>query len=107
MKKVTSSQSLVTISHYRNLLGSEGIPSFIRNEYLGSIVGEMPFEEVWPELWVRNDLDYDRARQLIDSATLGAESPGPPWRCRTCGTENEGQFGACWNCGLSESAFGA
>jgi hypothetical protein len=103
MKKVTSSQSLVMISHYRNLLGSEGIPSFIRNEYLGSIIGEMPFEEVWPELWVRNDLDYDRALQLIDSVTLASESPSSPWRCFRCGTENEGQFAACWNCGASES----
>ena len=53
MKKVTSSPSLVTISHYRNLLTSEGIASFIRNEHLGSIVGEIPFEEVWPELSLR------------------------------------------------------
>jgi hypothetical protein len=99
MKKVTSSQSLVTISHYRNLLASEGIASVIRNEHLGSIAGEMPFEEVWPELWVRNDLDYDRALQLIDSATIGGESPATPWHCRRCGTEIEGQFAACWNCG--------
>lgn len=103
MKKVTSSQSLVTISHYRNLLQSEGIPSFIRNEYLGSIIGEMPFEEVWPELWVRNDLDHDRALQLIDNATLASESPSSPWKCGGCGTENEGQFAACWNCGASEA----
>lgn len=101
MKKVTSSQSLVTISHYRNLLHSEGIPSFIRNEYLGAIVGEMPFEEVWPELWVRNDLDHDRALQLIDGATIASESPVQPWSCRRCGTENEGQFAACWNCGAN------
>lgn len=107
MKKVASSQSLVTISHYRNLLGSEGIPSFIRNEYLGAIAGEMPFEEVWPELWVRNDLDYDRARQLIDGTTLASESPAFPWRCRSCGTENEGQFAACWNCGAPETTLGA
>lgn len=99
MKKLTSADSLVTINHYRNLLKSEGIPSFIRNEHLGSIVGEMPFQEVWPELWVRNDLDYDRALQLIDSATIARESPSAPWRCRNCGTENEGQFAACWNCG--------
>jgi hypothetical protein len=98
MKKVTSSQSLVTISHFRNLLASEGIPAFIRNEYLGAIVGEMPFEEVWPELWVRNDLDYDRALQLIDTESLAGESPASPWKCRKCGTENEGQFSACWNC---------
>jgi hypothetical protein len=61
----------------------------------------MPFEEVWPELWVRNDLDYDRALQLIDTATIAGESPAKPWTCRTCGTENEGQFAACWNCGAN------
>ena len=98
MKKLTSSESLVTINHYKNLLESEGIACRIRNEHLGSIVGEMPFIEVWPELWVINALDYDRARQLIDDAITG-ESPGKAWRCAGCGEDNEGQFGACWNCG--------
>jgi hypothetical protein len=98
MKKLTSADSLITINHYRNLLVSEGIRSFIRNEYLGAIIGEMPFQEAWPELWIENDLDYDRALQLIDSATIGRESPQGAWRCRHCGTENEGQFAACWNC---------
>ncbi len=101
MKKLTSAASLITISHYRNLLASEGIPAFIRNEHLGSIIGEIPFQEVWPELWVRNDLDYDRALQLLDQANLASESPESPWRCGQCGTENEGQFAACWHCGES------
>ena len=97
MKKVTSSDSLVTISHYKNLLESEGIEAFIRNEHLGGILGEMPFQEVWPELWVRNDLDLDRAKQLIDS-TITQESPAESWRCDNCGADNEGQFAACWQC---------
>jgi hypothetical protein len=98
MKKLTSSESLITINHYKNILASEGIASRIKNEHLGSIVGEMPFVEVWPELWVINDLDLDRARQLIDLA-IGDESPQAAWKCRKCGEENEGQFAACWNCG--------
>lgn len=97
MKKVTAADSLVTISHYRNLLASEGIDAFIRNEHLGSILGEMPFPEVWPELWISNDLDLDRARQLIDKAIL-SESPDEKWTCAACGAENEGQFAACWQC---------
>ncbi|MDZ7645365.1 MAG: DUF2007 domain-containing protein [Woeseiaceae bacterium] len=101
MKKVTTESSLVTISHYRNLLQSEGIDAFLRNEHLGSIVGEMPFQEVWPELWVKNDLDYDRARQLISGEALAEESPPDDWRCRRCGETNEGQFAACWSCGES------
>ncbi|HLT90599.1 MAG TPA: DUF2007 domain-containing protein [Woeseiaceae bacterium] len=99
MKKLTTADSLVTISHYRNLLASEGIPTVIRNEYLGSVVGEIPYFEAWPELWVRNDLDYDRARELIDAEKIAQESPQAPWTCRHCGADNEGQFAACWQCG--------
>ena len=98
MKKVTTADSLITINHYKNILISEGIPAFLRNEHLGGIIGEMPFQEVWPELWVENDLDYDRALQLIDAANIISESPAIGWVCKHCGEENEGQFSACWAC---------
>lgn len=96
MKKLTSAESLITINHYKNLLAAEGIRTEIRNQYLGSILGEMPFGETWPEIWVANDLDFDRATQLITS--VESESPSEAWRCKRCGEENEGQFAACWNC---------
>ena len=99
MKKLTSAESLITINHYKNLLASEGIPTEVRNQHLGSIMGEMPFFETWPQLWVINDLDFDRARQLIESAD--EESPTAPWTCDKCGEENEGQFAACWSCGAA------
>jgi Putative prokaryotic signal transducing protein len=98
MKKLTTAESLVMIRHYRNLLESEGIACKVRNEHLGTIAGEVPFFETWPELWVVRDLDFDRAKQLIDGATSD-ESPCAPWTCPDCGEENEGQFAACWNCG--------
>jgi len=100
MKKVTSADSVITINHYKNVLESEGIPAMIRNEHLGGIVGEMPFTEVWPQLWVKNDLDHDRALQLIDDA-IAEESPTAAWTCGKCGEQNEGQFSACWNCGTN------
>ena len=99
MKKLTSAETLLTISHYKNLLAAEGIPTEVRNQHLGSIMGEMPVFETWPQLWVINDLDYDRALQLIKAAD--AESPAESWKCEKCGEENEGQFAACWNCGSS------
>jgi len=99
MKKLTSAESLITINHYKNLLAAEGIPTEIRNEHLGSIMGEMPFFETWPQIWVINDLDFDRATQLITS--VDSESPGAAWRCKQCGEENEGQFAACWKCSAS------
>lgn len=97
MKKVTSAPTLVTVAHYKNLLESEGIEAFVRNEHLGGVMGELPFQEVWPELWIKNDLDLIRAKQLIDDSIVD-ESPTEPWVCKSCGSENEGQFAVCWNC---------
>ncbi len=97
MKKLTTAASTITIHHYKNLLEAEGIPCQIRNEHLGSIMGEMPFTETWPQLWVVNDMDYDRASQLIGEDARD-ESPAQSWRCKSCGEENEGQFAACWKC---------
>jgi hypothetical protein len=47
-----------------------------------------------------NDLDFDRAQQLLSDDVVD-ESPTEPWICRHCGEENEGQFAACWSCGTS------
>jgi hypothetical protein len=62
-------------------------------------MGEMPFTDTWPQLWVVNDLDFDRAQQLIEG---GLDEAGPDWRCTQCGEHNEGQFAACWNCGTEQ-----
>ena len=102
MKKLTSAETIVMINHYKNLLAAEGIATEVRNEHLGSVMGEIPFFETWPQLWVVSDLDYDRAMQLIES--VDAESPSDPWNCRSCGEHNEGQFSVCWNCGARADA---
>lgn len=99
MKKLTSAETIVTITHYKNLLAAEGIRTEIRNQHLGGVMGEIPVFETWPQLWIVNDLDFDRATELIASAD--AEDPGAPWTCSKCGEQNEGQFAACWNCGTS------
>ena len=98
MKKVTSADSLILINHYKNILESEGIACEVRNQHLGSVLGEMPFAETWPELWVRNAIDLDRAKQLIDES-ITDESPEEPWVCPVCREKNERTFAVCWNCG--------
>ncbi len=99
VKKLTSAETIVAITHYQNLLAAEGIKTEIRNQHLGGIMGEMPVFETWPQLWIVNDLDFDRATQLIES--IEDEPIGAPWRCPKCGEQNEGQFAACWYCETS------
>ncbi len=98
MKRVYTGESIVQVVHVRNVLQAEGIRAELRNERLGGAVGEIPFLEAWPELWVA-ELDFDRAQELIELElhSHGIEEPG--WTCLGCGERVEGQFNECWQCG--------
>jgi hypothetical protein len=83
----------------KELLEGEGVACLIRNEELFAAMGEIPFIECFPELWVVDDEVYPRARVLLDGWLKRDEPKGEPWVCSGCGETLEGQFGACWNCG--------
>jgi hypothetical protein len=98
MKRVYTAESAIQVAHVKNLLATEGIAAEMRNERLGGGTGDIPFLETWPELWVA-ELDFDRAQELIEQEVHGPGLEEPPWTCRSCGEEVEGQFSECWNCG--------
>jgi len=79
-------------------LEQEGIACMLRNEELFAAMGEIPFLELRPELWVLDDEVLPRARLLVKS-WLAADKDAVPWICPHCGERLEGQFGACWKCG--------
>lgn len=83
----------------KELLEREGIPCLLRNEQLFSAMGEIPFLECLPQLWVVDDDVYPRARQLLDNWLREEGTPADRWVCPRCGETLEGQFGACWQCG--------
>jgi hypothetical protein len=105
LRKVHTAESIVEIAHLRNLLEAEGIACLVRNDRLAGIVGEIPFVECWPELWVVENGNYLRAVALVEN-TLQAVPAGDPWRCGRCGETIEGQFAVCWNCGATPAEGG-
>jgi hypothetical protein len=98
MKRVYTAESLVQVIHVRNLLQAEGIAAELRNERLGGALGEIPFLEAWPELWV-DELDFERAQELVQLELHSHGVAEPPWTCAGCGEQVEGQFTECWQCG--------
>ena len=82
----------------KELLQREGVDCIIRNEQLFSALGEIPFLECSPELWVIDDEVWPRAKSLLDG-WLKEEIQTTSWICPSCGEKLEGQFGACWQCG--------
>jgi hypothetical protein len=98
MIKVFENFDFSRVGQMQSLLESHGIPTFIKNQFASSVMGEVPFVEVCPQLYILNDRDLDRARQLLPPE-LPAPAHEPDWICPACGVAIEGQFGQCWNCG--------
>lgn len=77
-------------------LESHGVPSFLKNEFTSSVMGEVPFFDTWPEIWVSDAL-VEQAKELIEQAQAELSDLGD-WHCATCKEENPGTFELCWSC---------
>lgn len=99
MKRVYSSDNPLIVGHLKRVLEANHIACIIRNEYLLGGAGEIPPIECWPELWVLEDFQQQRARALVESALAMDYEAGGGWCCSGCGEPQEGQFTACWACG--------
>jgi len=99
MKKIFVSQNLFEVEMRKERLEEACIRCTIKNHRSSGLAGEIPFTEVFPELWVLQDAEYDRARQLLEEETELLSSNQDTWMCAGCGERHESQFGTCWNCG--------
>ena len=97
--RVYTAQTITMAGNVQNVLEANGIPCVLRNEFLSACFGGLPPIQFGPEVWVANDADAERARQLIAEATKTPASATEPWRCGDCGEEVDAIFAQCWNCG--------
>ena len=97
MPKVFTDQNIASVGSIKSYLESHDIKCQLRNEYSSSVMGEVAFFDVWPEVWV-TDKDALRAKELV--AEMRQATPnGPAWICQDCQESNPGTFEICWQCG--------
>lgn len=101
MKRLITHESLAHVGHLKNVLEQSGIACVIRNDQLSGGLGEIPFLDCLPELWVLRDQDLERAEALLAATQQTSEQRGD-WRCGECNEINEGQFAVCWQCGAPD-----
>jgi hypothetical protein len=97
--KVFENFDFSRVGQMQSLLEAHGIATFIRNQYGSSVMGEVPFVEVVPQLFVLRDEDYDRALELL-RLDLPADDSRGDWVCPECGVDVDAPLGRCWKCGL-------
>ena len=104
MKKLLHCTHLIEAHHYANLLLAAGIQAEVRNTFLSGALGDVPFLEAAPQVWIESEQDEKMAREVIAGARRPAQEPS--WQCTGCGERLEGQFTECWRCGAVRAAEG-
>lgn len=95
MKRVYCAGSLLEAQLVADTLASLGIPNHILNAYAGGAMGDLPYSQTSPEVWVDDPAQETRAAEAI--ATLDAPALDDKL-CPHCGETNPGNFLSCWQC---------
>ena len=96
MKLVLALSETVELELLRSLLEKDGISCSLRNEQFFHALPLAPFNI---ELWVSNDDDFPRARELCQAWLHPAPNATGVWTCTHCGQRLKSQFDSCWKCG--------
>jgi hypothetical protein len=102
MRRLFTCKNIIDAGILRGLLTGNDIECETRGEYLSMAIGEIPYSECYPQLWV-SDEDFERAKAILDQWQNREPVSHDRWTCKGCGEVNEGQFMSCWKCGGSET----
>ena len=100
MIKLFSTDDPFLFQRAKSELDANGIPFMVKNEFAGGALGEVPWQEAQPELWLVDDEWSARAMQIINALeATDAQTLKSDWYCASCNAENGSAFGSCWQCG--------
>ncbi|MEO0446088.1 MAG: DUF2007 domain-containing protein [Verrucomicrobiota bacterium] len=101
MRKIYENLDYTKVGHFKSILEEAGIEVFVKNQSSSSVMGEVPFTEVYPELWVMKEDNYARAEEILIAfrRTETESEVIEDWVCAHCESAVEAPLGECWNCG--------
>ena len=97
MIKVFESFDLSHVGQLASLLEAHGIRTFLKNEFSAGALGELPFVEICPQLFILKESDLANARSLIGERA-SSDRTLSDWICLECGASVDANFDQCWQC---------
>jgi len=65
MIKVFEDFDITLVGYFQSVLEANDIQTFMKNQFGTGGLGELPFVEVIPQLWVLNEAEVPRALEMI------------------------------------------
>jgi|TARA_R110001592_G_scaffold242066_9_gene502547 hypothetical protein len=96
MKLLYAHENHFMVNNVKNLIEAQQISCFIKNEFAQGAVGEISAFDAWPEVWLVNEADFERATTILTSYQQA--NKGEDWLCKSCAETNDASFEICWNC---------
>jgi hypothetical protein len=96
MKMVYTNENQFIVNNVKNLIEAQEINTFLKNEFAQGALGEISIFDSWPEVWISDDSDYDRAVEIVNLSQN--HSNAGDWICNNCAETNATSFEICWNC---------
>ena len=90
---------MIELAPFEFALKVADIEFSIKNEFASGAIGDLPFTEVWPELWLINDNQFEQADEICKRIQQEAEQNNVDWTCTQCEEINASSFEFCWSCG--------
>ena len=75
MIKLLESFDFMELGRIRSLLEANGIRTFMKNEFLSGALGELPFQEVAPQLFLLDEDDLVLAKKILQDTQSEQASP--------------------------------
>jgi len=104
MKMLYANENSFLVNNVKNLIEAQEISTFIKNEFAQGAIGETSAFDAWPEVWVIDDADIERAKEILKLSQSGVK--GEEWVCKSCSEKNDPSFEICWNCQRGNSTNG-
>ncbi len=102
MRKLYTAANLPEAYMLLDQLRAAAIDAHVFNENAQGGLGEIPFTHAYPELWVMDDADWARGREVISAYEHRAiNDTASEVRCPSCRETNPANFQLCWQCGTA------
>ena len=80
------------------LLKGSGIPTILKNFTGGSNITAVPIPTLYPTIYVLNESQVNKARELIKEIFEAKPASTEEWNCSECGEIVDGFLSECWSC---------